>query len=190
MGTNLVFAQHSAWLADHHAMHRLAPLLAGDANHRTHQYRRMAGNHVLDLCRVHVLAAADDHVLEAVDDVDVALLVHVSAVTGEQPAPAQGLGGFFGLVPVALHDVRAAHDDFAHGATGYFTALCVDDLDVHAIATAPHRTRQATVPRFKAVVFRRVGGNDRAGFGQAVAVYQFKLGQLGQHVLDHLASGG
>ena len=43
-------------------------LLVGHADHRDFEHRRMRGEHVLDLDRIHVLAAADDHVLLAIDD--------------------------------------------------------------------------------------------------------------------------
>ncbi|MNE98793.1 hypothetical protein D3C80_1973620 [compost metagenome] len=85
MRAQLFFVDLGTGLAHHHRVHRFAPLLVRNANHRTHGHLGMAGDDVLDLGGIHVLAAADDHVLEAVDNEQVALLVHVGAVAGEQP---------------------------------------------------------------------------------------------------------
>jgi hypothetical protein len=57
----------------------------------------MEGDGVLDLSRIDVLATGDDHVLEAVDDVEVALIVEVSAVAGVHPAVADGSPGLLRL---------------------------------------------------------------------------------------------
>ena len=46
----------------------------------------MLVEHLLDLARVDVVAAADDHVLLAVDDVEVAVLVLAADVAGGEPA--------------------------------------------------------------------------------------------------------
>ncbi len=75
--------------------------------------RRGACERVFDLDRVHVLTAAVDHVLLAVDDVQQAIGVDPRDVAGVQPAVHERLGGRLGLVPVALHDVRAAHQQLA-----------------------------------------------------------------------------
>ena len=53
-------------------------------------------------------------------------------VTGEQPAVADGPGGFLGLVPVALHDVRTAHADLPGlaGAEDFAVVALHGDFDV------------------------------------------------------------
>ena len=73
----------------------------------------MLEEHLFDLARVDVVAAADHEVLAAVDDEEKAVLIDVSEVSGVEPAVAEGLGG--GLFPaeVALHHVVAADDDLA-----------------------------------------------------------------------------
>src|SRR5262249_58239649 len=70
-------------------------------------------NGTLDFDGGNVLSARDDDVLLAVDDVDVAVFVPDRHVAGVQPAIGHHLGGGLGLPVVALHDVVAAHDDFA-----------------------------------------------------------------------------
>ena len=72
---------------------------------------------VFDFAGVDVFAVHDDEVFQAVDDVDVAVFVHVGEVAGMEPAVfGEDFLGFFGLVPVALHDVVAADEEFADGA--------------------------------------------------------------------------
>ena len=47
-----------------------APFAVGGADHSDFGHRRVFVQQVLDLARIHVLAARDDHVLLAVDDVE------------------------------------------------------------------------------------------------------------------------
>ena len=81
-------------------VHRLAPLLRRDADHRDLRDRRVRRDRVLDLDGVHVLAAGDDHVLHPVDEEQVAVGVEVAGVAGVVPAAAERVGGRLGLVPV------------------------------------------------------------------------------------------
>jgi hypothetical protein len=55
----------------------LAPVGIGDADDGALGDRGVARDSVLDLGRVHVLAAGDDHVLDAAHDVEVTLVVEV-----------------------------------------------------------------------------------------------------------------
>src|SRR6201996_3381416 len=105
-----------------------APGAVGDADHRHLGHGRVLGDDVLDLDRVHVLAAGDDHVLDPVDHVDVAALVHPAAVAGVHPARPDGFGGGPGLLPVAEHDVLAGRDDLPHRAPGHLDVAVVHDL--------------------------------------------------------------
>ncbi|MNS01806.1 hypothetical protein D3C72_330970 [compost metagenome] len=137
----------------------------------------MTGNGAFHLAGIHVLATADDHVLEAVDDVDVTLLVHVGAVAGVHPAATQGLGGFLGVVPVAEHDVRAAHHHFAHGAARDRVVVFVDDAHGHPQPRPPGRTQPATGDAGGVMVFRAVGGDRWCGLGHAVALGELDIRQ-------------
>ena len=79
--------------------------------------RGMLEQHLLDLARVDVLAAADHHVLDAADDVDVAVRVHHAEVAGVHPAGrVDRLGGRLVVVPVAAHHEVAAGADLTRHA--------------------------------------------------------------------------
>ena len=76
----------------------------------------MGVEHVLDLARVHVLAAGHDHVLQAVAHEEVALLGAVAEIARVHPSAAQGLIGRVGVVPVTDHQRRTAGHDLADDA--------------------------------------------------------------------------
>jgi hypothetical protein len=61
----------------------------------------MAGEHVLDLERMDVLAAGDDHVVDATLDPEVAVLVDPAGVAGVVPAVPNRLLVGVRTVPVA-----------------------------------------------------------------------------------------
>ncbi|MNL38413.1 hypothetical protein D3C87_1606260 [compost metagenome] len=137
----------------------------------------MTGNRAFDFTRINVFATADDHVLEAVDDVDIAVVVHVGAVTGVHPAATQRLGGFFGFVPVAEHDVRATDQHFTDRAARHLVVVFVDDAHGHAQPWPPGRAQATIGNAFGAVVLRTVGANRRRRFGHAVALGELDVGQ-------------
>ncbi|MNY59869.1 hypothetical protein D3C86_1963580 [compost metagenome] len=97
----------------------------------------MAHNGVLDFGGEDVLATADDHVLQPVADVNEAIIVHVTAVTGMHPAAAQRFGRGLRLVPVTEHDIRPAYQNLADGAARYFAVLGIGDTDFHATDGQP-----------------------------------------------------
>ena len=101
-----------------HGAHLLAHHLVGDA-HRCRLADAGCGDErVLDLDRVDVLPAAVDHVLLAVDDVEQSVVVDARQIASVQPAFDERLGRGLGLVPVALHDVGAAHQQLTHPGFG------------------------------------------------------------------------
>ena len=105
----------------------------------------MAQQHLLDLARIDVHAAADDQVLGAVLQREVAVRVEAADVAGVQPAAAQRLGGGLGLVPVAGHHHVAPDQDLADLAGGELAVVVVDDADLDAgagDADALQRSRQ------------------------------------------------
>ena len=68
----------------------------------------MARERVLDLARVHVVAAGDDQLLARPDDAQVAVAVELAEVAGAEPAVGgEGLGVGVGPLPVAAEHVRA-----------------------------------------------------------------------------------
>jgi hypothetical protein len=93
----------------------------------------MLVEHLLDLARVDVEAAAQDHLLLAVDDEEVAVLVDPRHVARVEPAVLDRLGGRIVLAPVALHHVRALDGDLADLALVDLLAVLVDDLHLHAL---------------------------------------------------------
>ena len=86
--------------------------------------------HLLDLDRIDVLAAADQHVLLAVDDVAKALLVQFGEIAGFQPAVHERLRGGLGLVPIAPHHVRSLGPQLADLAGRQRLARGADDAHV------------------------------------------------------------
>ena len=97
----------------------LAPRRSGTPSTATSATGGMGEQHVLDLARVDVLAAADDHVLEPAVDAQVAALVHGAEVAGVQPAlGVDGGGGRLGHLEVAVHRLVAAGAELALLARG------------------------------------------------------------------------
>jgi hypothetical protein len=89
--------------------------------------------HLLDLPRVDVVAAADDHVLLAVDDEEVAVRVHLRDVARVEPATPHRLGRGVVALEVALHDVVAADHDLADLALLDVVVVLVDDFHLDAL---------------------------------------------------------
>src|SRR5579875_2864906 len=128
----------------------LAPLVMRDAEHRGLADGRVLVEHLLDLARVDVVAAADDELLLAVDDEEVAVLVDPAHVAGVQPAVDDGLRRGLRPLPVAAHHVVALDHDLADLADGHLGTVVVDDLHLYAGDR----------------------GADRAGLARAVAVVE------------------
>ena len=132
----------------------------------------MFQQHFVHLAGVHVVAAHDNHVLFAVYYIEVAVIVHGCQVARVQPAIAQCAGAFVGPAPVAVHDLRALHDQFAHlaGGQGKRAAFHVHNAGVCA------RHRHADGVGALPLRAQRVAVRDGRGLGKAVA---FKNGRAG-----------
>ena len=159
-----------------HRLHRLAPLLVGDADDGAVAHRRVGPDHLLDFARVDVEAAADDHVLLAVGDVEVAVGVEVADVAGVQPAVDDRLRGLVRRLVVALHHEVAAHADLAGRARRQDGAGVVHDLDADQRIGAPDR-REPLVGREPAIVEVRVRRQERdrpRRLGLAVAAHHHR----------------
>src|ERR1700744_6571559 len=87
----------------------------------------MAGEDVLHLRAVDVLAAGDDHVLLTIDHPDVTLVVHPNEVPGMEPAAGERLRGGGRVVPVASHQCWCPVHGFAFFAEGHVVHVLVDD---------------------------------------------------------------
>ena len=114
-------------------VHRLDPALVGHAEDRDLEHRGVRSEGILDLERVHVLAAGDDHVLGSIEQVEVVLVVDVADVTRAVPAVDERRLGRLRVLPVADHHVRPSDDDLAGDARRARVAVGVDDahLDTH-----------------------------------------------------------
>ena len=77
----------------------LAQVVVLDADHGDLGDGLVLVERLLDLARVDVVAAADDQVLLAVDDEEVAVLVLLGHVAGEEPAVLDGLLGVLASRP-------------------------------------------------------------------------------------------
>src|SRR3954451_8856389 len=93
----------------------LAPALRRHAGHRDLRDGRMVLERRLDLAGIDVEPTADDELLRAPGDLEAAVpVVDPAEVAGAKPAVAgQRLGRRVGAVPVAVEDLRAAHEDLA-----------------------------------------------------------------------------
>src|SRR5438309_580891 len=88
----------------------------------------MLVEHLFDLPRIYVEAAADDHLLLPVDDEEVAVFVHATQVSGLEPASrVDRLRRGLGELPVPLHDVVASDGDLTDLALRRLGAVVGDD---------------------------------------------------------------
>src|SRR5712692_12097269 len=99
---------------DHNRMHRFPPRRIGHPEDSGFQDSRMLVEDFFDLGTVDVLAAGDDHILGAINQEDVALGMHATEIPTVIPPVTEGVGGLLGFIPVALHDIRATHDNLAN----------------------------------------------------------------------------
>src|SRR4029077_18799413 len=75
--------------------------------------RRMRVNHGFDFAGINILAAGDDHVLQAIKNVEVSVCVLIPNVARSEEAVPEREFGFFRLVPITAHDIRASSDQLA-----------------------------------------------------------------------------
>src|SRR5690349_5819363 len=119
VGDYLLFVEFGPRLEHQERFADLAETLVGYPDHRGLGDPVEPGQHLFDLGRIDVEAAADVHVLEPVGDRQVAVLVQSADVPGVQPALGiDGLGGRNGIVEVAEHDVGSAQQYFTGAVLG------------------------------------------------------------------------
>src|SRR5262245_24750862 len=99
---------------DYNRVYRFPPRRVGYPENGSFQDRWVLVEDFFDLGTVDVLTTGDDHVLGTINEENVALGIHTTEIAAVIPPVTQGVGGLFGFVPVALHDIRATHDDFAN----------------------------------------------------------------------------
>ncbi len=161
--------------ADHRGGNLLTPLLVGDADHRAVRDRRVAYQHVLDLGRRDVLAAANDRVVGPALDEEVALVVQPAPVPGREPAARIE---WRRLPVVFARDLLAAHPDL--------TVANVDlDCRQHLPRRREPRHRGRVAVSRGPVILGAEYRDRRTRLGQAVGVGEPDVGQQLHHPLEH-----
>ena len=133
----------------------------------------------LDLFRIDVLAVAeDDDIFLAPGDVEVAAVVAVAEIAGEEPAVAIHGGGDVGALVVSGHDDAAANGDLADGGSAVLGRWgTVEDFHIVAwqrLADGAHHD-----------VIGRSDAGSAGGFGHAVGLEHGEA-----HGLELMADGG
>ncbi len=131
--------------ADHEGDDDLAPFWIGlpDDGHFAHT--GVLEQHLLDLARIDVRAAADHDVLGTVAQCEAPALVHEADVAGVEPAIANGLRGGVGIVPIAEAYDIAATDDLAGLAGRQRLAVGFDDGNIDPAARPADRAEHGIV---------------------------------------------
>ena len=111
----------------------------------------MAQQHLFDLARIDVRAAADDQVLRPVHQGEEAVVVERAHVAGVEPPAAQRGGGRLGVAPVALHHRVAAHQHLAGRSSRQGSIVLVGDEDLDPGLGDADRRETLQVPRMRAV---------------------------------------
>src|SRR5262245_25054920 len=92
-------------------LNRLTPFLVRHADDRHLKNSGVCSDYFLELSRVDVGTTGDYHVLLAIRDVQVAVFVKMTHVSGMEPAVAERLRRRVGVVPVTLHHEVTPYDD-------------------------------------------------------------------------------
>src|SRR5690606_4301442 len=88
--------------AHHHGGDAFAEVRMRHADHRAFDHARQCIDDLLDLDRVHIVAAGDDEVLVAPDDVHIAIGIDAPQVAGDEETVTEIAGLAFGHAPVPL----------------------------------------------------------------------------------------
>ena len=115
----------------HQGVRDLSEVLMRDADHQAGQHRRMFGQRVLDLGRVHVAAADGEHVDPAVGQIQVALVVEPAQIAQGVPGPFWVRAGACGAADIAVGGPTArcrAHEDLPDHAGRALFAVVVEHL--------------------------------------------------------------
>ncbi|HYS40825.1 MAG TPA: hypothetical protein VEO01_34875 [Pseudonocardiaceae bacterium] len=162
-------------MAYHAGMDRLAPTGVWHTDCRYLGDRRMRGQCVLHLGRIHVLAGHDDGVLDAVPQEQIAVVVQISRVAHAQPTVHQRVSGGFLLAPVAQHHGRRSYLDLADLAGGQHISCTVHDSQCHAGAGQAGGGQQWVA---HLVIGGRQQGHGVAGLGGGVRLDEICSDQL------------
>src|SRR2546425_9394154 len=87
----------------------------------------------LNVAWIDIIGARKNQVFFAINDSKEAIFVHTRQVACVQPAIPQGLNGLFGHLPIALHDLRPADQQFADFSGRYdFSRLYINNTRLGA----------------------------------------------------------
>ena len=129
----------------------------------------------LDLRRGDVLTARDDEIRPPIEHAELARGIEHPHIAGVEPAVAKRAGGFLGVVEIAGHHRRPAHQDLSLPPGRKGAPAVVGDSDLGSEERASHAPRLLeSVPGIGGGARRHLG----AGLGEAVA---------GQHSESELA---
>ena len=92
--------------------HRLSPLCIRQPNHTSRRHRRVLPQDRFHLRWIDILAAADDDVVAPLHQPEIALVIQIADVAGEEVAIANGFGGGVGVFVITAHHGGASDDDF------------------------------------------------------------------------------
>ena len=155
-----------ACLLHHIELHGFTRVCAGQADSGHLEHVGVHHDHFFDLVGVDVEARHQNQVLEPVDDADETLVVHQGDVAGAQePVGGHHCSGFFRALPIAQHDLRAAHAQLAGHAQGQLHILVVADRHLggwHGQADAAVECGQV----------QRVDGHGGRALGEPIAFDQ------------------
>ena len=124
----------------------------------------MSAKRIFHLDAVNVLTAANQHVFFSVHDVEEALVIKSTEVTGFDPAIDKRLGGVLWFLPIAFHDIWAFSPDLANRAERQILALITHNAQV------THRHRDAAALGVRLVVLGTDVGEGRRRLSHSPAI--------------------
>ena len=168
-------------------MHLFSPEIVGNTDNGDFEHRRVRGNHILNLDRVHVLRAGNDHVFLAVDQIQVPGRVEISDIAGMIPPAAQGFRRHIRLPPILLHDLRAAENHFADLADRHIVVVGIDHpkIDQRRRRAARCSPVDAAFRNGQVMVLRVKATRNPGGFGNSIGVQKQVRGKHSFRFLQH-----
>src|ERR1035437_6013252 len=123
-------------------------------------------------------SAVLDHLLAAINDVEESFLILPGDVAAPIPAIAKNrIGSGLGL-PIALHELRAAHDQLAGLAGFHFVAVIIEDAAIR------ERRRIADRSRTIKLWLEETQVRDRGSLGHPIALANANAGLLREAIRE------
>src|SRR5271156_4114480 len=137
MSDQLILAQRLSRFSHDASSHEFAPLWIRYAKDCCFTNRRVLVDDGLNLARIDIFAAGDDHVLETIQDIKVPIWISVAEISRAKETIPERLLGFFRIIPIAAHDIRASRHQFAMTPGFKFLSRLVHDPQVDSRASSP-----------------------------------------------------